>query len=247
MSLFKNPKFPSALFVTASLIVFLVAASFYFIFKFNFFVDKIEAENILTEKQINNKYFYKEAVAKDPYITRKPSLKNLIKGPIISENDPILGNLNAKVSLVIFSDFSCTFCANQERVLKEVLKKYNNQINLIWKDYPLNNLESESFKAAQAARCAQEQNKFWPYHDLLFENLEKRKENDFINFAQNLGLDKNIFVNCLRKQEVDKKIENNILEADALEIYGIPFVYVNDLEIVLKPVKRYVIEILSKY
>lgn len=229
---FKNSKFPTNLFIAASLIVFLVAISFYFIFKLNFFVSKIEVKNILGEKQTNNKYFYKENSVNDPYITRKPSLKNLIKGPIISKSDPLLGNSDAKVSLVIFSDFSCSFCANQEQILKEILNKYSDQINLIWKDYPLDNLESESFQAARAARCAQNQNKFWPYHNLLFENQDQRKESDFINFARTLNLDEHKFNNCLKSKDINQKIENNILEANALEIYGIPFIYVNDQEIV---------------
>jgi predicted DsbA family dithiol-disulfide isomerase len=229
---FKNPKFPTALFITASLIVFLVATSFYFVFKLNFFVNRIEAEDRVVERQKEDKYFYKDKTSQDPYITLKPSLKNLINGPIISEDDPILGNLDAKVSMVIFSDFSCNFCANQEASLKKVLDKYGNQINLIWKDYPLNNLESESFRAARSARCAKEQNKFWPCHDLLFENPDKRSDNNFIAFALELGLNQNKFENCLEKKEVDQKIENNILEANALDIYGIPFIYINDQEVV---------------
>ena len=233
ISFFKKIKFPTALFVVASLIALLVAAFFYFIFNFLFLASNTDVG--VKDDEVNyvlSQNNFSKSDISDPFITKKPGIKDLIKEPIRDGSDPVLGNKDAKVSLIIFSDFSCSFCANQERILKEVVNKYGNQINLIWKDYPLNNLESESFSSARAARCAQEQDKFWDYHDLLFENQDQRKESDFISFAQDSGLDKNKFISCLELKKVDQKIERNMSEANALEIYGIPFIYINDLEIV---------------
>jgi len=226
MFFLKNSKFPTALFIIASLIVFLVVASFYFIFKFNFLIADFNKE-ISEKNNYSQKKDYQKNDFKDPYITFKPSLKTLIKGPIINLKDPFLGNKDAKVFLVVFSDFSCTFCKKEENILRDILDTYKDKLILIRKDYPLNDINTESFRAARAARCAQMEGNFWDFHDLLFKYPEKRSREDFIDFALNLGFDKNSFQNCLQKKEVDKEIKNNIDEADALGVYGIPFIYVN--------------------
>jgi len=227
---FRKNKFPTKLFVIASLAVFLLVLLLFLIFHFLFLVSDTKIINNYNKHDINDNSLKNNI--NDPYITLSPNFKNSIKEPIINGKDPILGSEKALVSLIVFSDFSCNFCARQEDVLQKIMSKYGNQINLIWKDYPLDNLESESFKAAKAARCAQEQNSFWSFHDLLFKNQSQRRNDDFLEFAKKLDLDKNKFENCLKSEEINQKIKNNILEANALGIYGVPFIYVNNLEFV---------------
>ena len=165
----------------------------------------------------------------DFYITKKPNLKDILAGPIITSLDPSLGEISAPVVLVQFSDFECQYCSEQEKVLKELLNIYGDKVKLIWKDYPESSIETPSYQAAIAARCAQEQDKFWEYHDALYKS-KKLNQDEFINIAEKLKLKKGDFKNCLNSDRPKNLVNDNILEADALEIYGIPFVYINDQE-----------------
>jgi len=166
----------------------------------------------------------------DPLLTRRPSLKDIFAGPIISSLDPSLGQENAPVVIVEFSDFTCEYCQNQEEVIKKVISVYKDKLKLLWKDYPDSNINSISYKAAVAARCAGEQNKFWVYHDALFKEGIK-DNNTFLKFASELKLNENKFNDCLNSGRSQLLINDNIKEANALDITGVPFVYINDQEV----------------
>lgn len=225
--IFRQEKFPTMLFVIASLstlaliiIVFLTVSS-----SLNY-----QKNNVISQDSNSQaKYFLKDFKNDDEFITKKPTLKDVLAGPIISSVDPSLGNNNADVNIVYFSDFACQFCQNQEKILKKAAEKY--KLRLIWKDYPESDTKSKSFQASVAGRCAQKQNQFWPYHDLLFANATSLSRDYFIQAAKNLNLNIKNFTACLDNQETKELIFNNIKEADSLNITGIPFIYVNDQEI----------------
>jgi protein-disulfide isomerase len=132
---------------------------------------------------------------------------------------------------VEFSDFQCDYCIEQEKALREVIAKYEGQVRLIWKDYPEANANTASFQAARAARCADQQGRFWPYHDLLFANNNRITKDLFYRIAEKAGLDTDAFDSCYRDNLVDNLINDNIAEANILDINGIPFLYVNDQEV----------------
>ncbi len=167
----------------------------------------------------------------DPYITRNPNLKTMLLGPIITSLDPSKGGKDAVVNLVYFSDFKCDYCHDQESILKKIEEKYGNNVRIIWKDYPEEKNDPLSFQASLAARCAQDQNKFWDYHDLLFENNDKFSNDIFVELAKDIGLDIEYFKKCLVEGHGRTRVRDNIIEANALEITGIPFIYVNSQEI----------------
>ncbi|MEM3122105.1 MAG: DsbA family protein, partial [Candidatus Pacearchaeota archaeon] len=87
----------------------------------------------------------------------------------INSDDPVLGNKNADISIVEFSDFQCPFCA---RVHSDALAKFkqsnyfkSGEVNLVYKQFPLNSIHPQAQKAAEASVCASKQGKFWEYHD----------------------------------------------------------------------------------
>ncbi len=163
--------------------------------------------------------------------TKVPRLKDMLAGPIISGLDPGMGNEKAPVAVVIFSDYQCDFCREQEQILKNLLNQYGDKIRLIWKDYPESDENSISFLAAVAGRCAQEQKKFWEYHDLLFQNSGGLNSKILFELARKLNLNINQFNYCLSGNEAEQLVKDNIEEADALGISGVPFIYVNDREV----------------
>jgi len=223
-------KFSTPFFITTSIVVLLLLFGFYFFGGLSLngvlFAGPSNNNEVNVVKQ-NDDF----KVGDDPYLTRKLDLKDMLKGPIISQNDPIFGKKEAEVALVVFSDFQCGICHKQEAVFKKIMERYKDKVKMIWKDYPDKNSNSNSFQASLAGRCANEQNKFWEYHDLLFANSNALNNNKFVEIAGQLGLDKNEFETCLSTGKYKKQVNDNVLEANALDITGVPFIYVNTQEV----------------
>ncbi len=223
----RKENLPMIIFIAISLVAFLVFGFIYIVLW-----PRLESNDEAVARVNSDKYYLNDDFKNDdPYITKNPTLKDILKGPIISKNDPWFGSEIAPVTIVYFSDFTCTFCESQERILKKIVTDYTTQVRLIWKDYPENDKNSISYKSAIAGRCALAQGKFWQFHDALFAVAEEAREDDFYAIAGELDLNGKEFKKCYTKQETAQSVEDNMEEADALGIVGIPFIYVNDKEV----------------
>ncbi|MDD5290542.1 MAG: thioredoxin domain-containing protein [Patescibacteria group bacterium] len=220
----RREKFPTKLFVVAALGNFILLFFLFSILKLNFNVPQAVSGRVAGNYRGSNG-------AGDPLITRVPGLKDILDGPIINGSDPSVGPDKAPVVITYFADYECRYCQKQEAVIKNIIGQYKDKIRLIWKDYPERDINSPSFSAAVAGRCAQEQGQFWPFHDLLFENGEKLGKDLFVSLAEKFNLKKSLFSECLDDEEVSQSVKNNILEAEALDIKGVPFIFINREEI----------------
>lgn len=224
--LLKRQKFPLKLFISTSLICFTLFFILLLLGK-AILRNSSESDDLSSGKKLaKNSGFF----ASDPFITKTSRFKKKLAKPLIADSDPLIGKSDAPLKIIIFSDFQCAFCREQEAALNEIIKKYADKVGSIRKDYPEADFHSTSFKAAIAGRCAQEQNKFWSYHNkLLNGNYLKREA--FNELAEELGLNLKNFKSCLNSDRPKKLIMENIKEADSLEITGVPFIYVNDKEV----------------
>ena len=151
---------------------------------------------------------------------------------------PFLGNEKAKVQIVEYTDFECTFCRDYyKNVFSGLMREYieREQIGYTFKDYPFQQYNN-NIDAALTAYCAAEQNNFWPMHSLLFEeqkSWEAREDAEIVfkNFAQNLTLDMTIFNECLESQKYLPTIQKNIDTATPLNVKATPTVFVNNIKI----------------
>ncbi len=224
-----NKKFHKKIFVFFSLLIFVAFFLLYMIIN-GYFVFHLTNDHKI-DKRKDTFYLNKKFKNNDPYLTKNPSLKDMIVGPIITDNDPYMGDKNAPVVIVEFGDYECGFCSKQEQIFKKLMadKKYN--VGLVWKDYPERDDAAPSFRAAVAARCAGEQDKFWQYHGILFDHKNDLNEEVFLTIARQLKLDIKSFKECLNNDAPRRQIIDNMAEADALNIKGVPFIYINDQEI----------------
>lgn len=151
----------------------------------------------------------------------------------IRQDDFILGNPAAKIVLVEYGDFQCPFCgrffSTTERQLKETYIK-EGKAALIWRDFAF--LGEESFRAAEAARCAGEQGKFWQYHDYLFNHQNGENEGAFADinlksFATAVGLNEQQFSSCFDSGKHRKAVEAQSEEGRTLGVSGTPTTFVN--------------------
>jgi protein-disulfide isomerase len=139
----------------------------------------------------------------------------------------VRGNPDAPVTIVEFSDFQCPFCKAAESTLKEVLTKYSGRVKLAYLDYPLREIHPKAQSAAEAARCAGEQGKFWEYHDALYADQSKLDGAELVSSAVALNMDEKSFRSCLDSGKFKSKIEADREQGTKAGVAGTPGFFVN--------------------
>ena len=150
-----------------------------------------------------------------------------ISAPPVSFIDPSIGPSNAKVTIVEYADYACSACAQLNPTLASVLKKYPNDVRLVWKDFPNESESKEATPAAIAARCADEQGQFWQYHDALFQQQTQLGSNTYTSIAQALGLKADVFAACVANSEPLPRVRKDYDEGLALKLTATPTLYIN--------------------
>ncbi|MFZ6016003.1 MAG: DsbA family protein [Patescibacteria group bacterium] len=154
--------------------------------------------------------------------------------PNLAFNDagaPSLGPEDAKVTVRIYSDFQCPACKLAELELKPIMEEFKDRIRFIWNDFPLPELHPNAPAAALAARCAQEQGKFWEYHDELFANQQiwsaATSSAVLTEMAVEIGLNPENFIKCLNSAPPKEKVNNDYIEAVNFGLNSTPTFFVN--------------------
>lgn len=156
---------------------------------------------------------------------------NKITAPELKSTDPILGNSEAPITIYEYSSLSCPNSAKMNPIVKEIVKIYPQEVRLVWKDLPLSDTYPDATLAHLAARCAQKQNKFWEYQELLWNNQNDFSRDNLILLAKESDLDETVFANCLDNQETAGLVNEGIAEAKTLDIPGTPHFYINSQEL----------------
>jgi protein-disulfide isomerase len=162
------------------------------------------------------------------------SIQNLSLG-----DAPFLGHANAEVSLVEYSDFQCPFCESFfSNALPQIKTEYidTGKIKLVYKQFPLD-FHQNAKPAAIASECANEQDKFWQYHDMLFSNQSSwegltgnQTRMTFISYATNLGLNTESFEECYDAKKYEDKINNDMSQGSVIGVTGTPSFFVGNDE-----------------
>ena len=150
----------------------------------------------------------------------------LLRLDVQADDDPYLGAKDAKITLVVFADYQCSFCSKAQSTLKDLLGKRKDTLKLVFRDLPLASHKNAKI-AAEAAECADEQGKFWEYNDLLFENQHSLGIESLKEFAKNTGLDTKEFNNCLNSGRQTPEVEKDIADAQLAGIMGTPAILIN--------------------
>jgi protein-disulfide isomerase len=161
-------------------------------------------------------------------LKKKAQVKILLKPPRaeVEARGPSKGAENAPVTIVEFSDFQCPYCQRQEEALHKILAEYPGRVRLVFRDFPLD-IHPNAQKAAQAAACADDQGKFWPMHDKLFENQGALEADKLKAYARQAGLDGKQFDTCLDKDATKERVEKSLMEGEHAGVDGTPALFVN--------------------
>jgi len=141
----------------------------------------------------------------------------------------VRGNPKAKVMIVEFSDFQCPYCGGVQATLQSVLAKHPDTVALAYRDMPMSKIHPLARKAAEAARCAGEQGKFWEYHDLLFADQSKLDQDGLMDKARTLKLDEQRFESCLGSEKFKAQIQQDSQDGMRAGVSGTPGFFINGI------------------
>jgi protein-disulfide isomerase len=143
--------------------------------------------------------------------------------------NPAIGPADAPVTILEFGDFACPACGvwSESGIRDQVLEKYGDSVRFVWADFPSVTLDSR--KAAEAARCAHDQEMFWEYHDYLYSHMEELSVNDLKLYATILGLDRTQFDHCLDSEARAAEVSIDFRLAVDKSVGVLPTFYVNDI------------------
>jgi protein-disulfide isomerase len=151
----------------------------------------------------------------------------------VSETDPSFGPQDAPVTLIMFSDYQCPYCKKwYGEVFKTLVSDYPGEIRFVYKDFPLYSLHSDAEPAAEAARCAGEQGKYWEFQDLLFSSPDGLSAAAYQKHALGLSLDSAKFNDCVSSHRYQQQVQADYQVATTLGIQSTPTFFINGLALI---------------
>jgi len=170
--------------------------------------------------------------------TQQPTQRGTPIYEISIDDDPVKGDPNAQLTIIEFSDFQCPFCSRfYSQTLPLLEENYidTGKVKLVFKDLPLDRLHPNARATHIAAECANEQGKFWEYHDILFEKQPQWQslspsnlDSTLTNFAAGLGMQSTEFQACMESQEIADEVNDDTLEAASYGTTGTPTFFIGN-------------------
>jgi protein-disulfide isomerase len=167
----------------------------------------------------------KEGRLADAYVPSEPDI----------ESGNAIGDPDAPVTIVEFTDYQCPFCSRYfDQSFTQIKEKYidSGQVYYVFKDFPLINIHPQAVKAAEAARCAAEQDAYLPMHDQLFLEQAAWSGNPeaaalFKQYAQDLGLETDAFNECLDSGRTEAAVLSDLEDGQSAGVGGTPSFFIN--------------------
>lgn len=180
------------------------------------------------------KYFQKkqQEAMKAQEDQAKADLEEQFKNPVKVEigKSPVKGPANAKVTIIEFSEFQCPYCKRGRDSMDEVLKAYPKDVKVVFKHYPLP-FHKEAEPAAKAAWAAQQQGKFWEFHDIMFNKQDQLGMDLYLATAKELKLDEAKFKADMNSEAAAKQVKEDAEIGSKNGIQGTPGFFVNGVAV----------------
>lgn len=151
------------------------------------------------------------------------------------DDDPSIGPKDAPVTMIEFGCFRCPYTKKAEASVKQVLEYYGDKVHFVFRDFALSDRHPHAEVHAEAANCAIEQNKFWEFHDYLFETqetMESHTTEGMKILAKEFGLNTTQFNQCVDERRYKQEVENDLIDGIKAGIYGTPTFFINNKTIV---------------
>ncbi|HZN60135.1 MAG TPA: thioredoxin domain-containing protein [Planctomycetota bacterium] len=162
-------------------------------------------------------------------LRKKYSVKIVLQTPRLTipvRDAALKGNKSAPIQIVEFSDFQCPACSQALPTLRDIQKKYGDQVAMGFRHFPLG-IHKDARNAALAAECALEAGKFWPMHEVLFKNQNDLSLDGLKSYAKELGLDESSFSDCLSSAKHASIVDGDLQDGSTYGVRGTPTLFVN--------------------
>jgi protein-disulfide isomerase len=162
----------------------------------------------------------------------KEDTKSVFKVPV--GQSPQLGNANALVTIVEFSDFQCPYCKRTEETLKKIRDTYGDKVRFVWKEEPLpfHPRAEPAAELGRAARAEKGDKGWWAAHDAMFDSQPKLDDADLEAVAVKIGIDKGKAMDAIKTHKFKKEIDADSELADDLQASGTPHFFINGRRLV---------------
>ena len=147
--------------------------------------------------------------------------------PALEETDHVLGNRNARVTIIEYGDFECPNCKQAEAMVKRLLERHGDEVCLAFRHFPLIGVHVYAMLAAQAVEIAADHERFWEMHDLLFEHQDLLDMPHLRTFAVQVGLDPTSFTSAIEAGSYLERINSQISGANLCGVRATPTFFVN--------------------
>jgi protein-disulfide isomerase len=165
--------------------------------------------------------------------TANPTQQQVVRYNVPTDDDPSLGPTDATITIIEFSDYECPYCQRwHAEVFTKLMETYPDQVRLVYRDFPLSSIHPNAFPAAEAANCANEQDGFWDFHDRLFSMELGLSDQAYEQYARQLGLDQEAFVECLDNGRYKEEVQSDFDYAAELGVRSTPTFFINGIAVV---------------
>jgi protein-disulfide isomerase len=147
----------------------------------------------------------------------------------LSHRDHVLGPADAPVTLVEFGDYECPYCGMAYPIVKSILRQMGDSIRFAYRHFPLTRVHPHAELAAQMAEAAADQGKFWPMHDLLFENQQALEFEDLLDYAARAGIDPSWAASAVLSRRYVERIREDVMSGARSGVNGTPTFFINGL------------------
>jgi protein-disulfide isomerase len=164
----------------------------------------------------------------------------------VAQQDHIQGVQDAPVTLVEYGDYECPYCGAAYPIVKAIQERMENRLRLVFRNFPITTSHPHAENAAEAAEAADAQSKFWPMHDVLYENQRRLRDPDLDSYAEQLGLNVALFDTELAEHTHAERVHADFLSGVRSGVNGTPTFYINgvrhddsyDFETLLAAIER---------
>ena len=147
--------------------------------------------------------------------------------PPVGPKDHMQGPPDAPVTLVEYGDYECPYCGEAYPVVKALQERLGDQMCFVFRNFPLAQAHPHAEEAAEAADAAGPQGKFWPMHDLLYENQDALEPEDLVQYARALRLDLPRFVREMREHVYTERVREDFRSGVRSGVNGTPTFFIN--------------------
>lgn len=160
------------------------------------------------------------------FVAKPPVLQRIQAHP----QGPSSGPKHAPITLIVFSDFQCPYSAQARRLVKRLQELYGDKLQVVHQDFPLEQ-HPLAFEAARAGVCAEAQQQFWPFYEMLFDNSSQLNADTFHLLARKLGLDMRAFTSCMQSSASLQKVKSSQDLGQQLGVRATPTFIVNGMRL----------------